>query len=92
MDEILNEYFALVFTQEKDMDDSEVCVEHTHMLGHFEIKKEVVLGLLKSIKVDKSTGPDGIQPSLLREAIEEIVGALTGTSVSSLATGEVPED
>eukprot|EP00061_Rhincodon_typus_P005637 g25399.t1 len=54
---ILNENFASVFTQEKDMEDSEICEEHANMLGHFEIKKEVVLDLLKSIKVNKSQGP-----------------------------------
>eukprot|EP00061_Rhincodon_typus_P004968 g23846.t1 len=32
------------------------------MLGHFEIKKELVLGLLRSINVDKFPGPDGIYP------------------------------
>eukprot|EP00061_Rhincodon_typus_P014586 g41692.t1 len=58
----------------------------------FEITKEVVLGLLKSIKVDKSPGPDGIYPRLLTEAREEIAGALTKIFVSLLATGEVPED
>eukprot|EP00061_Rhincodon_typus_P014491 g41533.t1 len=45
------------------------------MLECFEIKNEVVLGLLKSIKVGKSPGPDGIYPRLLRQAREEIVGA-----------------
>eukprot|EP00061_Rhincodon_typus_P012919 g38973.t1 len=55
---ILNKYFASVFTQEKDMEDSEISVEHTNMLGRFEIKKEIVLGLLKSIKVDKTPGPN----------------------------------
>eukprot|EP00061_Rhincodon_typus_P002191 g16843.t1 len=52
----------------------------------------MVLGVLKNIKVDKSPGPDGIYPRLLREAREEIAGALTKIFVSSLATGEVPED
>eukprot|EP00061_Rhincodon_typus_P014248 g41160.t1 len=33
------------------MEDSEICVEHPNMLGQFEIKKEVVLDLLTSIKV-----------------------------------------
>eukprot|EP00061_Rhincodon_typus_P015029 g42476.t1 len=61
------------------------------MLGHFEIKKEVVLGLLKRIKLDKSPGPDVIYPRLLREAREEIAGALTKIFISSLATGEVLE-
>eukprot|EP00061_Rhincodon_typus_P016345 g44518.t1 len=56
--EILNEYFALVFTQEKDIEDSEICVEHANMLRHFGIKKEVVFGLLKSIKLKKVINED----------------------------------
>eukprot|EP00061_Rhincodon_typus_P016310 g44459.t1 len=43
--------------KEKDMEDS-ASVEDANMLGHFEIKKEVVLGLWKSMKVDKLPGPD----------------------------------
>eukprot|EP00061_Rhincodon_typus_P005430 g24937.t1 len=78
--------------KEKNMEDSENCVEHANMLGHFEIKKEVVLDLLKSIDVRKSMGPDGIYSRLLREAREEIAGTLTKIFVSSLATGEVLED
>eukprot|EP00061_Rhincodon_typus_P006394 g26992.t1 len=62
------------------------------MLGHFEIKKEVVLDLLQSIKVDKSLRPAGIYPRLLREARQEIAGGLTKIFVSSLTTGEVLED
>eukprot|EP00061_Rhincodon_typus_P013145 g39329.t1 len=75
--EILNEYFVSVFTQEKDMEDIEISMEHANMPGQFEIKKEVVLHLLKSIKVDKFLGPNGIYLSLLREAKEEIAGVLT---------------
>lgn len=45
-------------------------------MGLFGIK-EVALSLLKSIRSDKSPGPDGIYPTLLRVAREEIVGALT---------------
>eukprot|EP00061_Rhincodon_typus_P015144 g42662.t1 len=62
------------------------------MLWRFEIKKEVTLGLLKSIKVDKSPGPNGIYPRLIREAREEIAGALTKIFISSLAPGEILED
>jgi len=48
--EILNEYFASVFTEQMNVEDSGICVELADMLGHFEIKKEVVLGLLKNIE------------------------------------------
>eukprot|EP00061_Rhincodon_typus_P018373 g47525.t1 len=74
------------------MEDSEICVEHANILRYFEIKKEVVLGILKSIKLDKFLGPKGIYPRLLTEEREEIVGTLTKIFVSSLATGEIPED
>eukprot|EP00061_Rhincodon_typus_P002893 g18762.t1 len=92
MGEILHEYFSLVFNKEKKMADSETSVGPGNMLGHFEVKKELVLGLLRSIKVHKSLGPNEIYPRLLREAGEEIAGALTKTFVSSRATGELPED
>eukprot|EP00061_Rhincodon_typus_P013693 g40226.t1 len=90
--EILNEYFVSVFTQKKDMRDSEICADHANMLRYFEIKKEVVLGLLKSIEIGKSPGSDGIYFRLLRGAREEIARALTKICVSSLTTGEVLED
>eukprot|EP00061_Rhincodon_typus_P009618 g33253.t1 len=74
------------------MEDGEICVEHANMLRQFEIKKEMVLDLLKGNLMDKSRGPDGICPRLLREAGEEIAEALTKIFVSSLATGKVLED
>eukprot|EP00061_Rhincodon_typus_P009252 g32610.t1 len=42
----------------EDMGDSEISAKHTHMLVDFEIKKQMVLGLLKGIKVDMSPRPD----------------------------------
>ena len=89
MGEVLNEYFASVITKEKDLVDDESgegCVE---CLSHVEIKKEEVLGFLRNIKVDKSPGSVGIYPRILREAREEIAGALREIFVSSLATGEI---
>lgn len=35
------------------MKDSEISVEKANMLGRFEIEKDVILMLLKSIKVDR---------------------------------------
>jgi len=66
--EILNEYIESVFTEHKDMEDRKNSVEHAKMLGHFVIQKEMVLGLWRSIKMDKTPGPNGIYPRLLREA------------------------
>ena len=51
-----------------------------------------MLGFLGNIKTDKSPGPDGIYPRLLRETRDVIAGPLTEIFVSSLDTGQVPED
>jgi len=59
--DILSEHFASVFTKEKYLVDEESRVGCLNILGHVDIKKEV-LGVLKGIKVDKSPGPDGIYP------------------------------
>ena len=68
-----------------DDESGKGCVDS---LSHVEIKKEEVLGFLRNVKVDKSSEPDGIYHRLLREAREEIAGALREIFVSSLATGE----
>eukprot|EP00061_Rhincodon_typus_P007430 g29116.t1 len=44
------------------MSANEICVEIVNMLELFEIKKDVVLDLLKNVKVDRSPGSDGIYP------------------------------
>eukprot|EP00061_Rhincodon_typus_P012807 g38766.t1 len=52
--EILNEYFALVVTKEKNMVDGEYRERCVDTPGHVDGKKEVVLGVLKNIKADRS--------------------------------------
>jgi len=43
--EILNEYFASVFTKESDLVDEESSAECGDSLGNINIKKEEVLGV-----------------------------------------------
>eukprot|EP00061_Rhincodon_typus_P000977 g13342.t1 len=81
----------MVFTKEKDTTDVEVRDECVNTLENVNMLKEEVFGILSCIKVDKSPGPDGIYPRFLREAREEIAGALADIFTSSLTTGEVPE-
>eukprot|EP00061_Rhincodon_typus_P011861 g37197.t1 len=92
MGTVLNEYFASVFTIDKDLVDDESGEGYVDGLTPVEIKREEVLGALKNINVDKSPGPNGIYPRILREAREEIARALRKIFISSLATGEVTED
>eukprot|EP00061_Rhincodon_typus_P002472 g17659.t1 len=57
---ILNEYFVLVFTKEKDMTNVEVRDECVNILENVNILKEVVLGFLTCIMIDKYPRSDGI--------------------------------
>ena len=56
------------------------------------ITKEKVLEKLKGLKVDKSPGPDGLHPRVLKEIAEEIVESLVVTFQMSLESGKIPED
>jgi len=47
---------------------------------------------LKCLKLDKSPGPDGINPSVLKEITGGIVEALVMIFQNSLESGKVPEN
>eukprot|EP00061_Rhincodon_typus_P012728 g38638.t1 len=87
-----NKYFVLVFTKEKELVEDDLREGSVEFLSQIAIKVEEVLCALKSIKVVKSPGPDEIYPRILRDATEQIAGALTDIFESLLATGEVLED
>eukprot|EP00061_Rhincodon_typus_P016674 g45008.t1 len=53
--------------------------------------KEKVLGQMKGLKVDKSDGPHGLLPRVLKEITEEIVEALVVIFQESLESGRIPE-
>ena len=54
--------------------------------------EEEVLSQLSKINTNKSQGPDGIHPKLLKELSGELAKPLTDLFNQSLATGVVPED
>eukprot|EP00061_Rhincodon_typus_P017021 g45529.t1 len=78
--------------QEKVMEDGKIRERYVDILGHVNIKKEQVTGVLKNIKLDNFPEPDGIYHRIVKEAREEIGGALTEIFASCLANGKVPED
>ena len=92
MAEELNSYFASVFTVEDTSGVPELQVSQGAQVSVVAITKEKVLGKLKGLKVDKSPGPDGIHPRVLKEIAEEIVEALVVIFQESLEAGRVPED
>ena len=55
------------------------------------ITKEVVLGKLMELKVDKTPGPDGMYPRVRKEMVGEIANALVVIYQNSLDTGWFPQ-
>lgn len=80
---VLNKYFASVFTNKKDMEDSEIGQGYADILGHVNIKEEE-LDLLKCIKVYISM--TWWDRSNVIETRPQIDGALTEIFASSVAT------
>ena len=54
------------------------------------ITKETVLGKLMGLKVDKSPGPDGMHPRVLKDVMGEIANALVSIYQNSLDSGCFP--
>eukprot|EP00061_Rhincodon_typus_P001904 g16095.t1 len=74
------------------MEDREHGEINSNILKNAHITEEEVLDGLKSIKVDKYSGPDQMYPRTLWEAREVIAGPLDEIFISLIATGEVLED
>eukprot|EP00061_Rhincodon_typus_P002390 g17428.t1 len=56
------------------------------------ITKEKVPEKRKDLKIDKSPGPDGLHPRVLKEIAKEIVEALVVIFEESLESRRVPEE
>ena len=64
----------------------------TEELKEIHIRQEMVLGRLMGLKADKSPGPDGLHPRVLKEVALEIVDALVIIFQCSIDSGSVPVD
>jgi Reverse transcriptase (RNA-dependent DNA polymerase) len=87
----LNKFFSSVFTRENmgsmpDLEEREV-----QQLTEIKIMQEEVLKILKSLKTDKSPGPDGIHARMLKECAMELTKPLCTMFRQSLNEGKLPQ-
>ena len=89
--DILNKFFASVFTQG---DSSTPVLESDPIpdMSPIEIHIEGVLHLLLNLKASKAMGPDKIPSRLLKMLAHQIVPALTLLYSASISQGSVPSD
>ena len=74
---ILSEYFSSVFTKEPEGDVP--VLNYTRVQQDIQaitVTENMVLKFLQTLKTDKSPGPDGLHPRLLKELSESIVNPL----------------
>jgi hypothetical protein len=94
--DLLNSYFASVFTREDCIHIPEPVEmfkgSQSESLSSMTIEEQVVLEKLTKINVGKSHGPDELHGKLLYEIRYEIVKDLTQLFNLSLETGVVPQD
>ena len=86
----LNDYFSSVFTRENNESFHLSCHKYPD-IPPIEVTSGVV-NLLTRLNVNKSTGPGGISPYILKETARQLSPLLTYLFNRSMASGEVPTD
>ena len=93
MAEVLNDYFASVFTVENTNGIQELdSVPSNIVIDDYNFDEDAIIKALDKMKVDKSPGPDGIAPRVLKEAKYQICKPLSILFNKSLNSGKVPSD
>jgi hypothetical protein len=89
--EILNNFFASVFTIEPDGEVPEPDERNfDEALTTIDFKEEEITRKLKKLDHSKSKGPDGIHPRILKEAHETLAPPLKQLFQKSLQSGKIP--
>ena len=89
--EILNRFYAGVFTRNGDATDAPEIVTEVR-LEKISITKEKVIEAINGLKQDAAPGPDEIPPRVFHELKEELAEPLTKLFESSMETGRIPDE
>ena len=89
--EILNDFFSSVFTEEDKSDVPDFITDQKDFISELNISREDIVKKLQSLKPDKSPGPDGLHPRVLKELSEEIADPLEMIFNKSMGTGKLPD-
>jgi len=85
-----NSYFSSVYTKE-DLQDIPLFDKRAgSQLDSVEIKEGEVYDLLRKLVTDKSPGPDGIHPRILKECAKKLTLPLKSLLRNTLSEGRIP--
>ncbi len=89
--ETLNSFYASVFTQENkdNLPDFEDRI-HENFLDSIIVSDKMIKDKLLKLKVNKSPGPDGIHPRIIKELTDQLIKPLKILFTRSLQEGVLP--
>ena len=87
-----NTFFALVFNKHSEEQEQTLPMRTNNKMMNIEITQDRVEKALRALKINKSPGPDGLHPRLLKEVSTSIIPALTLIYQTSIQTGTLPDD
>lgn len=89
---VLSDQFSRMFIEEPEGDTPTAAPRNGRDIDSINITKEKINKVLQRLKINKSPGPDGIHPRVVKEMREELLEPLRILFNSSLEEGIVPED
>ena len=94
MAELLNEYFASVYTVEdtSEIPSVPIVYQGNEPLEKIEITEEIVLKKIGKLNAYKSAGPDGFHPRVIKEVKEEIAPHFSDIYKASLSHRKAVKD
>ena len=92
MADIMAKYYVTVFTSEPDGEIPKLIQRDILMeMDNLEVTKDKVLKAIKKLKINKSPGPDGMHPRVIKEVINSIVVPLEIIFSASVNLKVVPD-
>ena len=90
--EILSKYFSSVFVLESSDGINEVDARSNCSIEETDFGEDEVIKAIKNLRKDKSPGPDGIHPRIIKECVDQIILPLQIIFQQSFNSENIPED
>ena len=88
---VLSDFFKSVYTNEDTSSIPDFKKRTENVLSYVNVTQDDILLALKSLNINKSTGPDGVHPRVLKECAEELAYPLKRLFDRTMREGRIPK-